>query len=116
MLTAYLTPDAFAFAAKLSEGNAMQGFNAFYFSLITLCTVGYGDVTPVSKVARMLVVMETITGLLYMAVLVSHLVAVYSTQNSPGPMATPAPNPDVTLINIPEETPFLIISDDTRRG
>jgi uncharacterized membrane protein len=56
----------------------MDGFNAFYFSFITLCTVGYGDVTPVSKGARMLAVVEAITGLFYVAVLISRLVAVYS--------------------------------------
>ncbi|MDG4553079.1 MAG: potassium channel family protein [Candidatus Competibacter sp.] len=95
MLTAHLTPDAFAFATRAPEGSAMQGFNAFYFSLITLCTVGYGDVTPVSKVARMLVVMETIAGLFYMAVLISRLVAVYSTQNSPDHAETPTAKTDL---------------------
>ena len=45
---------------------------------VTLCTVGYGDVTPVSKAARMLVVMQSITGLFYMAVLMARLVALYS--------------------------------------
>lgn len=89
-LTAHLTPSAFAFTKGQSDGSLMKGFNTFYFSLVTLCTVGYGDVTPVSKVARMLVVMETISGLFYMAVLVSRLVAVYSTQNSFGQTETPA--------------------------
>jgi len=40
----------------------MEGFNAFYFSFITLSTVGYGDITPVSKVARMLAATEAMTG------------------------------------------------------
>ena len=90
VLIAYLTPGAFVFTAVFQDGSAMKGFNAFYFSFITLCTVGYGDVIPASHVARMLVVMETISGLFYMAVLVSRLVAVYSTQNSPDPTGTAA--------------------------
>ena len=90
VLTAYLTPGAFVFTAVFQDGSAMEGFNAFYFSFITLCTVGYGDVTPASHVARMLVVMETLSGLFYMAVLVSRLVAVYSTQNSPDSTGTAA--------------------------
>ena len=90
MLIAYLTPDAFVFTTGFQGGSSMEGFNAFYFSFVTLCTVGYGDVTPASNVARMLVVMEIISGLFYMAVLVSRLVAVYSTQNSPGPTGTAA--------------------------
>src|SRR5262252_963887 len=37
---------AFAFNTG-GEKQSMHGFNAFYFSFITLSTVGYGDITPV---------------------------------------------------------------------
>jgi Ion channel len=29
----------------------MNGFTGFYFSFVTLSTVGYGDITPVSRIA-----------------------------------------------------------------
>jgi len=74
LLAAQLSPGAFV----LSSGGKLDGFSAFYLSFITLCTVGYGDVTPVSKVARMLAVIEAITGIFYMAVLISRLVSIYS--------------------------------------
>jgi voltage-gated potassium channel len=61
---------------------SMEGFNAFYFSFITLSTVGYGDITPVSRIARWLAAMEAMTGLLYVAVLIARLVALYSTPKS----------------------------------
>ena len=73
-----LNPAAFSLSRGGAAGGTMDGFNAFYFSFITLCTVGYGDITPVSKVAKMLAALEAITGLFYMAVLISRLVAVYS--------------------------------------
>ena len=76
-----LTPGAFAFNTNEAK-QSMRAFNAFYFSFITLSTVGYGDITPVSKVARMLAAMEAITGLLYVAVLIARLVALYSTPKS----------------------------------
>ena len=60
----------------------MNGFNGFYFSFITLSTVGYGDITPVSRIARWLAAMEAMTGLVYVAVLIARLVALYSTPNS----------------------------------
>ncbi len=78
VLVARLNPAAFVLTAGADAGAPMDGFHAFYFSFITLCTVGYGDVTPVSKVARMLAVTEAITGLFYVTVLISRLVAVYS--------------------------------------
>jgi hypothetical protein len=74
-----LTPGAFAFNAG---PRSMNGFNGFYFSFITLSTVGYGDITPVSRIARWLAAMEAMTGLLYVAVLISRLVALYSSPKS----------------------------------
>ena len=71
-LVAELIPNAFAFSG---EDKSLQGFNGFYFSFITMSTVGYGDITPVAKVARMLAAMEAMTGLLYVAVLIARLVA-----------------------------------------
>jgi voltage-gated potassium channel len=74
LIVARLDPAAF----NAPQGSAFTGFSAFYFSFITLCTVGYGDISPVSKIARMLAVGEAIIGLFYMAVLISRLVSVYS--------------------------------------
>ena len=76
---ARLNPHAFSLPSTPGAPATLDGFSAFYFSFITLCTVGYGDIAPVSKVARMLAVLEAITGLFYMAVLISRLVSVYST-------------------------------------
>lgn len=75
---ARLNPHAFTLPAAPGAPATLDGFSAFYFSFITLCTVGYGDIAPVSKVARMLAVTEAITGLFYMAVLISRLVSLHS--------------------------------------
>jgi voltage-gated potassium channel len=73
-----LTPGG-AFSFNTSRGaQSMNGFTGFYFSFITLSTVGYGDITPVSRFARWLAAMEAMTGLLYVAVLIARLVSVYS--------------------------------------
>jgi voltage-gated potassium channel len=77
-----LAPGAFSFNTTNETKQTMAGFNAFYFSFVTLSTVGYGDITPVSKVARMLAATEAITGLLYVAVLIARLVGLYSTPKS----------------------------------
>jgi hypothetical protein len=74
-----LTPGG-AFSFNTNAGRqSMNGFNAFYFSFITLSTVGYGDITPLSRIARWLAALEAMTGLLYVAVLIARLVSLYST-------------------------------------
>ncbi len=51
-----------------------------YYSFITLATVGYGDVTPTTPLARNLAWMEAVTGQFYLAVLVAGLVGFQVTQ------------------------------------
>jgi hypothetical protein len=46
-----------------------------YFSFTTLTTVGYGDITPVSAVARSLAMLEAMTGQLFPAILIARLVS-----------------------------------------
>jgi hypothetical protein len=51
-----------------------------YFSLVTLATVGYGDVLPVTHTARMLAMFQAVTGQFYVAVVVALFVGMYSSQ------------------------------------
>lgn len=80
ILVARLTAPSPAFQISSPAGTSeeLDAFHALYFSFITLTTVGYGDILPVSRVARMLASMEAIAGVFYMALLISRLVSVYS--------------------------------------
>lgn len=51
-----------------------------YFSFVTLSTLGYGDIVPVTRPARSLAVVEALTGQLYLAVLIGRLVGAYVSQ------------------------------------
>jgi len=82
-LVSGVTPDAFVVTYSATAGHMMKGANALYFSYATLCTVGYGDIVPVSGVARMLAVLEAIVGMFYMAMLIARLVALYSSEPRP---------------------------------
>ena len=50
--------------------------NVAYYSFVTLTTLGYGDISPVSPIARFLVYMEAVVGVFYMAILVASLIGV----------------------------------------
>ena len=45
-----------------------------YYSLVTMTTLGYGDITPIQPLARFLAYMEAITGVFYTTVLVASLI------------------------------------------
>jgi hypothetical protein len=64
----YLQPEPFN---KAAEGSL------FYFSYITLTTIGYGDIYPISQQARVLAAMEGMSGQIFLAVFLARLVGLY---------------------------------------
>jgi hypothetical protein len=69
-LTHHLAPGSFHI-----ENPDLSHF--IYYSFITLSTLGYGDITPLSPPARALSYVEAITGQLYLTVLVARLVGLH---------------------------------------
>jgi voltage-gated potassium channel len=78
-----LDPNAFAFTFGPKYGQSLQAFTGIYFSFITLCTLGYGDIVPVSDVARMLAMVEAMFGMFYVSLLIARLVSLYSFNSPP---------------------------------
>src|SRR5580692_1416340 len=84
MITGYLfalwersisaTVYSFVFTVGLVSSRSMNNFNALYFSFTTLSTVGYGDIVPVSGIARMLAMVEAVFGMFYVTLLIARLV------------------------------------------
>lgn len=70
-MVAMLQPGSFNSAA----GSLSTASDWTYYSFVTLSTVGYGDITAVHPIARLLSVGEALTGQLYLAVLIARLVA-----------------------------------------
>lgn len=73
MIIDLLQPDSFT--GKDFFDNFHLGFA--YFSFVTLTTLGYGDITPITHTARMYTVLEAATGQLYISILVARLVGLY---------------------------------------
>src|SRR5262249_35277968 len=78
-------PGSFAVGDRLAEhvetgDSRIQLFT--YYSFITLTTVGYGDVTPLSTPARTCAWLEALTGQFYLAVLVAGLVGALLSKKS----------------------------------
>ena len=78
-------PESFQFddsvRQQMEQGD--YGRNVFiYYSFVTLTTVGYGDVTPLSIPARTLSWVEAMTGQLYLAVLIAGLISALVARNT----------------------------------
>jgi len=71
-----LSPGAF----RLPTPETARFEHAVYMSFVVLTSLGFGDVVPISPIARGLTILEAVIGQLYLAVLVARLVSLYSAE------------------------------------
>ena len=57
-----------------SEQHIDNFFDAFWFTFVTITTIGYGDIYPVDIVGRLLVVVISITGIIFVAIYTSLII------------------------------------------
>ena len=67
-----LDPNAFHYTATPAQ--ALPASHFLYHSFVTLTTLGYGDIVPVSPLARTAAYLEAVVGQIYLTVLVASLV------------------------------------------
>jgi voltage-gated potassium channel len=89
MLVGLANPSAFSFTLPSAIHETMTSRNAYYFSFVTLSTVGYGDIVPVNGGARMLAMTEALTGMMYVAVFIARLVALQTAALTQSPVRNP---------------------------
>ncbi len=77
-LVEQLSPGSFNFPTHELSADLLREF--IYYSLVTLTTVGYGDITPVTPVAQGFSNLEAIVGQIYLVVLVARLVGLHVAQ------------------------------------
>jgi hypothetical protein len=80
MLLELMHPGSFLDAVA---GEAAQQNDLLYFSFVTLTTLGYGDIVPITRIARHVAVIEAVVGVMYLAMVISRLVALFISQSEP---------------------------------
>jgi voltage-gated potassium channel len=84
-LVFYLDSQSFRLPEWIEAGSAeVLRTEMIYFSLVTLATLGYGDILPSSPFTQMLAVLEAVIGQFFMAVLVAWLVGMFIYDNFAG--------------------------------
>ena len=70
-----LQPGAFGYGHSRRRAHWAQLDGALYCSVAVLSSVGLSDIMPVTPMARALVMLESFTGIMYIAFVVSRLIS-----------------------------------------
>ncbi len=73
-----LMPGSFAIGQTI-KGKSQSVFT--YYSFVTITTLGFGDITPLTKIARAFSMLEAVIGQIYLVVLVARLVGINISQS-----------------------------------
>lgn len=71
MILLRYNPDALT---NIDPVEKTAGFECYYYSFTTLTTLGYGDIVPVTKYARILATLEAVAGPVYLAIFVAQII------------------------------------------
>lgn len=79
----FVQPHSFSYSADLATADGtILNTHFSYFSIVTIATLGYGDIVPLHPVAQTLAAIEAVVGQFYVAMIVAWLVSMHVLHNS----------------------------------
>jgi hypothetical protein len=86
VLVEILAPGSFNLpdSVSLTAGSRFDAGPMMYYSFVTITTLGYGDITPATELARLLALLEAVLGQLFLVILVARLVGLYTARGLSG--------------------------------
>jgi len=84
LLLETLHPGGLSMDPVRHPNHAVDWFDCMFYSFVTLTSLGYGDMVPISAQVRSLSILEAVSGIMYVAVLVARLVGLYAVAKSEG--------------------------------
>ncbi len=80
ILLEYFIPGSFSGVVK--DGESLSFYTTFgediiYYSFVTLTTLGYGDITPITQPAKFLSILEALIGQIYLTVMIARLIGLH---------------------------------------
>lgn len=102
LLLETLQPGALYMDTARHPHHLVDWFDCMFYSFVTLTTIGYGDIVPITAQARSLSILEAVGGVMYVAVLIARLVGLHAALRSqPDHLAG---QQDMNSENIKEQT------------
>lgn len=77
MLYFAFMPEGFAYSSELDNVHRNAVFDSLYVSLVTIGTLGFGDIVPTSPWLRLLVPLESLFGFMLLTTAVSWVLQIY---------------------------------------
>lgn len=83
-LISFVDPSSFSFPHLTTALDPTISYfsNYTYYGFVTLTTLGYGDVVPLTSAAKSFSIFTAITGQMYVAIIIAALVAKYLNQSN----------------------------------
>lgn len=78
LLLETVQPGAIVMDAARHPNQMMDWSDCVFYSFVTLTSLGYGDIVPMTAQARSLSILEAVSGIMYVAVLIARLVSIHS--------------------------------------
>lgn len=78
LLLSNLQPGAIFVDPVRHPNHHMDWADCMFYSFVTLTSLGYGDIVPITAQARSLSILEAVSGVMYVAVLIARLVSLHS--------------------------------------
>jgi hypothetical protein len=63
--------------SRLSTSTTPVEHDLYYFSFVTMTTLGYGDITPISPLARSMAILEVLCGVFFLGIFIARLIGTY---------------------------------------
>lgn len=82
LLLVTVQPGAISMDVVRHPNHAMDWFDCVFYSFVTLTSLGYGDIVPMTAQARSLSILEAVSGIMYVAVLIARLVGLHAAGKS----------------------------------
>lgn len=74
LLLVTIQPGAIVMDTTRHPNHRMDWFDCVFYSFVTLTSLGYGDIVPITAQARSLSILEAVSGIMYVTVLIARLV------------------------------------------